>query len=165
MARSKLSRRAFLATGIGASFQLPLQIPHLLFLTNAARADGGVTIAIIAACISIAQALASLSRGSNGLGERLQAMQLSLDAILQTQIETLKAIDAVNTNLNALKQQIPNLFKEDAYRRSFEQCQKSYDGTRTLAKQVFQIDAHRLGERDFPLFYSAYKDARDNEHR
>jgi hypothetical protein len=155
---AEFDRRKFVRAGL-LCFAAPLgQLPLNI---RSASADGGATIAIITACIAVAQALASLSAGSNGLGQRLEAMQLALGAILQAQLDTLNAIGAVNDNLNLLKRQIPDLFKQDAYRRSFEETLKSYEGTRTLAKQISQVSSKKLNDKDFERFLAAYTETRD----
>src|SRR5262245_34462668 len=92
-----------------------------------AFADGRATAAIVVAVIQVAQALASLAQGSNGLGERLLALQITVNAILEIQLATLRAISAVNSNLEALRKEIPELFQLAAYRSSLIETTKAFD--------------------------------------
>src|SRR4051812_19499767 len=105
---SAVSRRRFLSGG-SALVSAPVisQLPLQLLGQRSALADGGATSAVVVAASSVASALLGLMHGSTGLGERLLAMQLTLNAILNNQIRTLEAISAVNDNLELLKKQLP----------------------------------------------------------
>jgi hypothetical protein len=156
-----ISRRDALRKG-AAYLAVPLigQCSMPLMGILPAAADGGATASAVIAAIQVAQALIGLTQGSSGLGERLEAMQLTLNAILETQVKTLEAISLVNLNVEALRHELPELFRQEAYRRSLEQTKKSFDRAKDLSQEIMKADRTKLKVQDFERFVGANDEMR-----
>lgn len=113
-------------------------------------------LATISAILSILSAVSALSSSTNGMGARLQAMQLQLSAILDLQQATLAAIVELNQNIEAIRRELPELFKEDALRRTFGSITAAYDGCRSLGRQIQATPAGTLGSADFNRFLGCF---------
>jgi hypothetical protein len=155
-----VTRRRFLKTGLNLASSFALGVPLAVSGARPAKADGGVTFAVVVAAVNLANSLFRMSERSGGLNQRLQAMQLELDAILQTQMETLDAVNEVNNNLVKLQELIPNLLTKQEYFTALKDVKTANDEVRNFGIDVQRAQGKSLGPRDFDLFHQAFQSTR-----
>src|ERR1700733_12831520 len=155
-----VTRRRFLRTGLKLALPFALGAPLTVPGACPAKADAGITFAIVAAAVNLANSLFAMSQRAGGLNQRLQAMQLELDAILQTQVETLTAVNEVNNNLVKLQELIPNLLTKQEYFAALADVKTANDEVRNFGIDVQKAQGKALGVRDFDLFHHAFQSTR-----
>ncbi len=155
-----VTRRRFLRTSLNLAWPFAFGVPLTALGALPARADFGIMFAVVEAAANLANSLSKVSESAGGLNKRLEVIQLELDAILQTQVETLAAVNEVNNNVIKLGELIPNLLTKQEYFNAKLEVGTANDEVKRFGEDVQKMPGRPLGPRDFDRFYHAFQSTR-----
>lgn len=110
-----MNRRIFLSGSVSAIGILAL--PTSTYFIAAERAKAEPVTTVIIAAVAIAGAISSLTAKGDGTRNLFAILNAKLDQIVELQNETIKAIGIVSKQVEALRQQVPEMLVSESFRQ------------------------------------------------